>query len=389
MDTLPHELIRAIVEEIDEDQSLKMCSLVHTNFREPCQRILLHSLTVGSEDESKAATAVWTLLQGSPHVAPYFTRLYCGVPGPDATSANAQALCAILQKLPNIRHCYLFGRTQSPQPWSEVPPQVTAAIAEFFYRKNLTQLYVLWMSLPKAVLTLLLNAAPTVTLLDASVEFTTSATPVISDTPLPLTVRNFLLLSSPAIAEALSGFEFRPYVASIQKLWWKPNAKFSDKLISVLAPKLKHIRVQYEDQNDKDEFDMLPILSLPPLPALESAELPLTNDDPQNIENICSISRAAPGTLREISVMCSPTDLLPSEFLEDLDSALAVCVIIPWIRWRVDLKGAKRAEGELSGVVFASAVKQGMPKLHKQGKVIFEQCSFSREGFGSWTVDRL
>jgi hypothetical protein len=119
-------------------------------------------------------------------------------------------------------------------------------------------------------------------------------------------------------------------------------------------------------------------------------EVLLTNDDPQNIENICSIFRAAPGTLREISLMCCPKDLFPSEFLADLDSAISVCVTAPWIRWRVDLKDAeKRAEHELSAAVFASAVKQGMPTLHQQGKIIFEQCSFGREGFGNWTVDRL
>ncbi|KAJ6566876.1 hypothetical protein B0H19DRAFT_1258059 [Mycena capillaripes] len=386
MDTLPQELIRAIVEEIDEDESLKMCSLVSTNFREPSQRILLHALTLGSdsEDDEKSYTAAWTLLQGSPHVAPYFTQLNCLLPNVDAATADVQALCAVLGKLSHIRQSYLVGGMEDNHPWSKVPPQVAQGIADFFHRQRLEQLHVLSIGpFPKAVLALFLSAASTLTLVDASIDF---SVPAIPNPPPPFTVQNLLLLTSPGIAEVLTVPELGPYVANIRKLWWDPAVESGDKLISVLAANLEHIRIHYEDREDEEA------LSLPPLPSLQSAEIALIDedsDDPRLINELSCILKAAPTTLREISIMCSPNGaLLPPEILAAVDSIVADSATAPRIRWRLDLEDAQEDEPELSIAVFEAPVKQAMPRLQEQGKVIVEQGSFMEEGFSAWAVNR-
>lgn len=243
MDTLPPELIRAIVEEIDDDESLKMCSLVGTLFREPSQRLLLHELTLGTEEGGdKPYTAAYALFLESPHVVPYFTRLNCSVLTADAEPTDVEALCGVLENLTNIRQCYLVRGTDEMQPWSEISSLVSQAITKFFSQQRLSHLHVISIGmLPKYVLAHFLCAAPTVSFVEASVE-------VSSDAPThPLyapPVQNLLLLSSPTVAEVLTALELRPFVANIRKLWTEPDIEFGYSLISTVASQLQHLRIQ-------------------------------------------------------------------------------------------------------------------------------------------------
>ncbi|KAJ6592845.1 hypothetical protein B0H19DRAFT_1365160 [Mycena capillaripes] len=62
MDTLPQELIHAIV-NVDDNESLKMHSLVGPIFRESSQRVLLHTLSLGDNERDEPSTAPKSTVQ--------------------------------------------------------------------------------------------------------------------------------------------------------------------------------------------------------------------------------------------------------------------------------------------------------------------------------------
>lgn len=144
------------------------------------------------------------------------------------------------------------------------------------------------------------------------------------------------------------------------------------------------------DENDNED-DPSPTLSLPPLPSLQSAEIALIeedSDDPRLINELTSVLKAAPTTLREISILCTPTALLPPEILATVDSLVGASAAVPRIRWRLDLEEAQEDEPDLSIATFEDPVKLAMPMLQEQGKLIVERGSFMDEGFSVWALDR-
>jgi hypothetical protein len=244
MDTIPLELIRAIVEGIDDLQSLKMCSLVGTIFREDCQRILLNSLRLGGDetDEGSSGIAASSFLRESPHVAVYFKKMTFILPAPDAPSAEVQAVREVLDRLSNVRQCYIAGGTIDSHLWQNIPVKLSLAIVEFIRRQRLSELHMyLFGALPTTVFAHMLGAAPTLSFVDVSVD----DTDLIADELPRSVVRNILLLSSPGVAKALVSPQFMSRLANVRKLWLEPDLDCSDRLIALVANNLEFIRLEF------------------------------------------------------------------------------------------------------------------------------------------------
>jgi hypothetical protein len=241
---IPHELVAAFVEHIDDTQSLKACALAGRSFREPSQRLLFRSLRLGLRDPPNYSSAS-NLLRDSPHVAKYFTRLIYAFPGSDTTPAEVDDLCAVLHKLSNVCHCQIFGRTV-PYFWRDLSPKLALSVAQFLQRQRLSQFHVYWFdALPAAVLTLFLAAAPTITLHCVSIDETSV---VASDhPPTALTVQNLLLSGFPTavIADAIVSPEFLPRMSNLRKLAVDPVWKPGKKLLSAFAHQLEHVRLEH------------------------------------------------------------------------------------------------------------------------------------------------
>ncbi|KAJ6578173.1 hypothetical protein B0H19DRAFT_1338218 [Mycena capillaripes] len=380
MDTLPQELLRAIVEEIDDDESLRMCSLVGTIFREHSQRVLLYSLTLG--DAEKVHTALWTLLQESPHVARYFRRLNCLLP---VATDEVHALCAILGNLSTVRDCYIIGGTDHRLPWSDVPPELSLAIINFLQRQPLAQLHVLAIhALPSSFLTLFLGVAPTLSIADVSADPTATVATLCPSAP--SIVQNLLVSLCTGIAEVLSSPEFKPSLANIRKLWCS-HSEDETRLISVVAHSLEYIRLQYDE-----DPSISVVRPLPPLPSLKLFELTVDLDDcdgPWFIARIGSILTTATETLREISVICDSFHSPPPETLAAVDTILTECVAAPRLRWRLDMDDTD-SESEISFADdFEISVCGNMPRLLARNKVVVERCSLVDEGFSIWATTHL
>ncbi|KAJ7652450.1 hypothetical protein DFH06DRAFT_536062 [Mycena polygramma] len=187
MATLPQELIDAIVHELDDNKSLRTCSLVGPAFRRPSQRMLLRSLTLGDTTTlgdtcvGKPYTVALAFLNESPYIAPYFNRLDCMLPTVDAAPGEIQALSAILPILRNVWYCHFTGRRKPmgivPQSWDNIPLPVSAAVLGVIQRGSLKSLDVRYIALPPAVLKMCFEAAPTLSRRLTSVEGTSHACP--------------------------------------------------------------------------------------------------------------------------------------------------------------------------------------------------------------------
>ncbi|KAJ6457248.1 hypothetical protein C8R45DRAFT_1110519 [Mycena sanguinolenta] len=146
MESLPQELVQAIVREIDDIPSLKACALAGSIFRDASQRMLLWSLTLAPGNVDKAQT----LLAESPHVATHITRLIIRSPKAGVIDTELetvqQNIQAVLDQLTNVRQCIINGIHGSDTTF-------ILTLFEFLVRQPLHELNVLgWGDVPSATI---------------------------------------------------------------------------------------------------------------------------------------------------------------------------------------------------------------------------------------------
>ncbi|KAF7346751.1 F-box domain-containing protein [Mycena sanguinolenta] len=389
-DTLPPELIHAIVAEIHDTTSLKMCSLVAGIFLESCQRILFRSLMIAKDGDHVESLVLWSRLQQSPHLGLYFESLVCTLPSLNAPHAELNALCAVLDRLTNIRQCVLVGDAIQADrcQWHSLPSQLSAAILKFIQRPQLSQLHIFSIaSLPGDVLAMCL-AARTLSLVEVSVDTMTAADAVA---PFSAAVENLSISCCPGaggIVDILRSPQYSSNVAKIRNLWVEDRV--GSKLIWTLAENLQHIRID----TDTDTGSLADFVSIPPqLSCLRSFEVALSfheRDDPSFVPILTSLAEAASATLQEICVTYAPMyglqfnpSLVP-QTMAGVEIAIVGCVGSPRIRWRLD----PLRNPETFFDTFSASLVEGMPRLHKEGRLIVEKYSFDDESLFSW-VERF
>ncbi|KAJ6481468.1 hypothetical protein C8R47DRAFT_1197680 [Mycena vitilis] len=419
MDTFPQELIHAIVEEIEEPQSLKSCSLLDTRFREPCQRILFSSLTLGLADCdptphytcSYTTPDILARLLESPHIALYFKRLKWMLPEQDVTSGEVEALQEVLTQLPHVQYCEIIGGQEDLRPWSTVPPGLDLVIVEFIQRQRLTQLHVLSLeAVPLAMLILFLDAAPTVSLLWASV-----VDEAIEHSSAPFIVQNLFLSSCANVAKRFVDGVFLRRLANVRKLWMDPDWECGPGLLAAFSHQLEHIRLEHTGKYGCPVADVLDCFSSnhrstdstipspneltsppPPLPFLQSATIAIEFSDlgaPAFIARIASILTAPPPAFRELCISCSPTgkaaaaaelSLTPGT-MEAVQSLIRPWTITPPIRWRLSLDIDNPIDNDFFDE-FAASLRAGMATLHSQDRLIVERYPTSDWELDSWAL---
>ncbi|KAJ7236047.1 hypothetical protein B0H12DRAFT_131279 [Mycena haematopus] len=166
MESLPQELLLAIIHEIDDIPSLKACALTGSMFRDASQRVLLRSLTLKGDMQ-----AAHTLLVESPHVATYITRLSIRFPlsqglGMAKIEALQPTIQKIMVKLVNVHQCILNF-------WEDLDqtPALVSTLFDFLERQPLRELHVRDASgVSPASLLRLLTTAPVVFFFDVHVD---------------------------------------------------------------------------------------------------------------------------------------------------------------------------------------------------------------------------
>ncbi|KAJ7315350.1 hypothetical protein DFH08DRAFT_1086887 [Mycena albidolilacea] len=370
---IPQELIATIIQEVDDHLSLKMCSLAGKAFCAPAQRMLLTSLDLRV---ARPYTAALDLLDKSPHIASYFKRLYCPLPEASMAEAEVDALCTVLGKLSNVRHCHFVAATNIFTLWTEFLPNVYLAVVEFTQRQRLAELEIDTITaIPSDVLALFLGAAPTVSLVNSNVD--SAVTLMHSLAPPPPIVETLRVSWSPGIADVLTSPDFRPYMHNIRKLWWDPDIDTGGRLIALVSHTLEHLCIQFFDQTNWGKT-----IKLPPLPRVKSVEVTLEQEWLVPVYyRFLTILTAAPDTLEEICITFAPKpDFLHPEALGQMDSIFTGSAASPRVRWRLDLK-----DNPISSFAgFVGALERGLPILHAQGKLVVERSSVTNTGLSAW-----
>ncbi|KAJ7176989.1 hypothetical protein C8R46DRAFT_1346901 [Mycena filopes] len=387
--TLPHELLAAILAEIDDFRTLKNCSLASTALRDPSQRLLLRSLTLGGDEPKYAAAAA--LLRTSPHVAAYFTTLSFLLPAAVAPSDDTDSLREVLPKLTNVRICYILGTIGGLRPWHEVPAPLAASLFAFLHRAPLAQLHIIaFAALPTDILCAFLSTAPTLSFLGVAAAADTN--PEIADAPSSLGVQNLLLTACSTVVDALTSPALSARLPNLRAICADPDLEYGHRMLSAFAHQLQHIELERSGIDFRREAASAPPAPLPPMPLLRSANLAIAFDPretPHLIARISSLLFHNPPNLylQHLRIACSDIQRWPVDpYMEPatiaaLDALLADSSLRT-VRWALHV--LPKHVGEFAA--FANGMERGMPRFtgeDRGGRLVVERWEVVRE-LGDW-----
>ncbi|KAF7369421.1 hypothetical protein MVEN_00271400 [Mycena venus] len=354
MTTIPQELIYAIVDFIDDTQTLKTCALVGAAFREPSQRLLFRSLWLR---ERGNCSSVLNLLRDSPHLAEYFTYLAFSLP---AVPSEVEEFHVVLDKLSNVRCCHIIAR-DNLLSWHNLPPEQGVSIVGFLKRQRISELHIESLEdLPTTILVQFLIMAPTISLIRPEA---------------------FAFPNPPNVVNVVASPEVLPRMTNIRKFSVDPICPPAKQLLAAFAHKLDHLRLELTDRA-KLATTVTPGLSLPPLPRIRSVELVFDiprRDTANFLASISSILTATRPHLVEICITYllmlppildrPPVNFLGPATMTALQGLFVNSVASPLLRLRLH---ARRNQEE-HFLKLATSLQQGMPVLHGQGKLIVDR----------------
>ncbi|KAJ7495782.1 hypothetical protein B0H11DRAFT_2389379 [Mycena galericulata] len=169
---LPQELVEAILTEKADAESLKSCALVASNFREPSQRVLFHSLTV---DTYQKMSMTSTFLTESPYIGKYIRRFAIRLT--QKQSLPLETIALILTQLQKVQHLTIAGSFPSKfaaTPLPALPSLRSIEIGTSFFSADRQ-----WMD----IISLFLTSANSAPLGDVIVSYRLYHAPLIAVSP--------------------------------------------------------------------------------------------------------------------------------------------------------------------------------------------------------------
>ncbi|KAJ7113066.1 hypothetical protein C8R44DRAFT_741404 [Mycena epipterygia] len=382
MPFIPQELVDSIISKLGDIKSLKACCLAGPMFRDPSQRILLHSITLTcwpkNWSEYPNFGAACTLLEESPHVAAYIKHLKIILQVPPARFDSLCSLQQVLGKLVNVHWCMVTGHYLRLR-WSALTPGLSAAFLRFFSQQSLRELHLqLIVGIPSAVF---LRPAPSISFQDVSID--------AGDTSHHAGAMQNLVLhaGSRNVVAFLACPQHRSHIAGLRRLSIDPNHDETMVLIVAAANTLQHIHFNCSNSR------LGSTIPLPALPALQFIEV-LTRFPAQRntgvLDTITSILTSGTSlALSEIVLTICPL-LEDSQFprspdtdsIAAFDIALAVHPAAPLIRWRVNFKNSAE-----HFAAFSDRMRREMPHAETSGKLMVEEYP-KKELSGEWPFRR-
>ncbi|KAJ7036927.1 hypothetical protein C8F04DRAFT_1180950 [Mycena alexandri] len=381
MPPIPQDLIKVIVSCLEDRESLEASSLVSSAFCEPSQRILLSSLTLADHHHPGPPTyvAASTLLEESPHIASYITRLCIELPGPTATPGALQALQQILGKLENVDSCIVAGETRLK--WKNIDGTLILSLHNFISRVSLQQLHVLRIDkIPLAVFVKLLEAAP---LLAFSCTTVSAKEADLSAVPAPqsrVPERLILEMGAHGICDLLARPELAGFTAGLKDLKVMPHyARIgSAGLAGSAASTLTHLRLDFTGL-------VMRTIAMPPLPALTSLDVSVLfggNSESWFRQSLSPmLSSTASHALAVVTISFFPivTQLysvlnLHPGLTSMLDSLLMAHPGNPRITWRPSFFSERDSAVHFNR--FVGMVQTRMPNMHGNGRCFVEEYKY-------------
>ncbi|KAJ7046030.1 hypothetical protein C8F04DRAFT_1322506 [Mycena alexandri] len=394
---LPQELIDAIIHRVEDKPSIKACSIVASQFRESAQRILFGSLVpiIMCSDllyfDHKVIAAL-ALLEESPHLAPYITKLHLCLRQQwgGELGADIQRLDEFLGRLMNVRRCVLEGTPQGmsmPEQWTQNLGPVVPTIMTFLKRQQLSELHVLRFDLPFSAMPLLASSPAAVLFENVGVSLCDDDISAVHGTS------NLQQLSLGFLEQwiSLSHSDVYPitvvhipsdriyrqlaipfFCANLRKLCLRPLGGY-DRVVDAAAHTLEHIRF------DMEYFSNPPsILPLPPLPALRTIDFKFRDQAMlgEFSPHVATILTSRPIPLEEFSI----TSSVVSNGLQGmvaLGSAVSSVLVdgrtFTRIRWRFGLKKSWQRSPVSQTVEVGRVLENVLREVHAQGKLFVEE----------------
>ncbi|KAJ7504917.1 hypothetical protein B0H11DRAFT_449347 [Mycena galericulata] len=238
MDSVPSELIDSIFLRVPDIETLKECALVASRFREPSQRILLRSVSLGGTHHSYRY--VWDIIQRSPHIATYVRTLRLDIRRDEASPE--WLLPELLGKFTNVTQLRLSKDTRL-YTRARVVPVIADAIVALIRQPTLEGFHTWDMQrLPISLVAVIFSSVTSASFLSGSVEHQNST----ASTPTPAistSVENLVLSDGfTRLRDVLASAEFLPRMANLRRLWTSPCAN-SNAIINAAAQTLEELCV--------------------------------------------------------------------------------------------------------------------------------------------------
>ncbi|KAJ7479058.1 hypothetical protein FB451DRAFT_1240506 [Mycena latifolia] len=241
---VPQELIDAIVNEVEDAKALKACSLTASAFREPSQRMLIHSLTLSRHASRPSANAWCARLTESPRIARYITTVTIYLSFEDTKPPAVHTLQTIFARLMNVRRCVFSSGHDYFCPWEDLTP-VAQVVVDFIQSQKLAELNVRYFAnLPPSVLACFLSAAPKISFLSVQVDTDAIGEHLSNVKMAPSKPKQLLLAEdSSRVCDALTRPEFSSYMSDLRILEVWPEPEYRIDMLSSASTQLEHICV--------------------------------------------------------------------------------------------------------------------------------------------------
>ncbi|KAF7344466.1 hypothetical protein MSAN_01928200 [Mycena sanguinolenta] len=365
---LPPELITAIIYEVDDVESLKLCSLVASSLRSRCQRILYSTLTIRMDN----CAALCKLLAESSHIADYVTNLVIRTLYPTMREPDLENFRQILVKVRNVRRCTLDGQWNRfpmhvPIGHPVVPPvDIPPLVLDFLVRQPLRYLSLSCVRIPTSMLGRFLTTVPELSFSSDSVAVQDGVPPTAVQTP----VLHSLFLSSTVK-------DVGPYVVQPQNMrclcalrhlsFQTPGNGWAAELIQAASRTLQHLHFSCREH---------PPLNLPASDGFRTTTArPAVISQTTNVLSSLVFPETLPA-LAEVQIeqffadngIFDPTPYI--SLIALLEASLASYSTPPRIRWFLVMY-----DQDAQYTDFVDAVRRGMPKADSEGRLIMEACA--------------
>ncbi|KAJ7731230.1 hypothetical protein B0H16DRAFT_1773151 [Mycena metata] len=359
MALLPQELLNSIVREIDDVSTLKASCLAGSVFRDEAQRVLFSKFTMNPR--ARKPDAVYDLLQNSPHIASYITRLDIEFESSgEILAGDTESLLKIFDRLKNVQSCTAFSI-----PNGHIHAALLSAFLAFLSRQPLRELKVdSTLSLIPAVCLRLMTMAP-------AISFAYSFIADDNDFPTPDSqpavprMRELTLGTFTADVNALlARTQPQEYTQGLLRISLSCHDDPANGIVFANALTLEHI-----------EFELgAGPPAIPLLPALRSVQLSSWREhqNPWFFDLVSTILGSSPllvDLTLEFPFKHARPHIRP-ELLHRLDTALVEHTAAPSIRWRV--LSYLDDEEKPAFADFVAYMRRGMPRVDGKHRLMLE-----------------
>ncbi|KAJ7104655.1 hypothetical protein C8R44DRAFT_887107 [Mycena epipterygia] len=245
---------------------------------------------------------------------------------------------------------------------------MSSALLDFLSQQNLTRLGVhAIFQIPFAVFVRLVRAAPILSFFYVSIreDLEDASTNIIP----PRDPLQCLNMESQSVCTLFGRPQFAPYTGTLRRLSFLPEEDRTGRVLFSACRTLEHVRL----------FSYDPVIPLPQLPALRSAEVCIPFFERTGLAflpTLIGLLHASPQltvltiTFVPIFVPYSPLPgVLDRALMGTLSHELAVHANSPRLCWRLDISGAG---GDVFFSDFSLMVRRGMPQLLAQKRLAIE-----------------